>query len=73
MTREESKEKLWATGRINTLSKVECNELINEIYDDFESRTCESCNASDYGNSFCLKLGIRVTKDFLCNKWEAKQ
>ncbi len=36
MTREESKKKLWNTGNINTLSKVECNALIDNIFDDHD-------------------------------------
>lgn len=36
MTLEEAKQKLWATGKINTLSKVECNELLKEVYSDFK-------------------------------------
>ena len=39
MTREDSKKKLWATGNINTLSKVECDSLIDKIYDNFDEKT----------------------------------
>ena len=39
MTKTEAKQKLWATGSINTLSKVECDNLLNEIYDDFKSES----------------------------------
>ena len=36
MTREEAKKKLWATGNINSLSKVECDNILNLVYDDFK-------------------------------------
>lgn len=39
MTLKEAKQKLWATGSINTLSKVECDNLLNEVYDDFASES----------------------------------
>lgn len=51
--------------------------VINEIYDDFESRTCKNCkqyinyhklcrqDVSIFGESF-------LNKDFGCNKWEKK-
>ena len=42
MNREEAKKKLWATGKINTLSKVECDKLIDEIYDDYDTEVVSS-------------------------------
>ena len=39
MTLKEAKQKLWATGSITTLSTVECDNLLNEVYDDFESES----------------------------------
>jgi hypothetical protein len=55
MTKKEAKQKLWACGNINTLSKVECDNILNEVFDDFESRTCESCRhcESQFGEMFC--------------------
>ena len=52
--------------------------VVDEIYNDFESRTCESC--SYYGYICfkdrtilgCEKLILRVGKDFACNKWRSK-
>lgn len=58
--------------------------LVNKIYDDFESRTCENCMHNKEQDNFmifcdcvmCLD-GSRMmwhsyTKDFCCNKWEKK-
>lgn len=57
ITREEAKKKLWSSGSINTLSKVECDSIINEVFDSLEQHiksleaqlsnkeqlTCEGC------------------------------
>lgn len=74
MTREEAKQ-------LNQILDFDgMDELLDEIYDDFESRTCEnckhwnantkhklvgSCSASENFRGGCLK-------NFGCNKWEAK-
>ena len=44
--------------------------LVNDICDDFESRTCQNCKdyRTDYG--LCVELDIEVNKSFCCNKWE---
>ena len=43
MTKEQAKQKLCVAGKINTLSKVECDFLIDKIYDDFEHISCDGC------------------------------
>ena len=50
MTIDEARDKLWVKRNINTLSKVECGEILKEVFDSFESRTCENCK----------HLGIRL-------------
>ena len=47
-------------------------DLIDEIYNDFENRICKNCK---YGNNFytdinCTKLSLTVESDFSCNKFE---
>lgn len=60
--------------------------LIDKIYDDFESRTCSSCEhsfESEYAgwldcNKCCGEEVVYGTSDtvvsrsFMCNKWEKK-
>ncbi len=76
MDRDEAKKGLWSTRNINTLSKVECNSILDAVYDDFESRTCENCkhynNMCEYGITAPLFSEITY-KDFGCNKFERKQ
>ena len=76
MTREEAiksalEYKEYSYGVIDT------TPLINRIYDDFKSRTCESCNKSsyiEYKNTMILRCsyitGYHPDKDFGCNKFE---
>lgn len=59
------------------------NEVIDEIYDDFESRTCESCKYKYVVSYDCVEcrcsdslldyLDLDHTPDFCCNKWEKKE
>ena len=64
---------------------VDTEKLVNKIYDDFESRTCENCLFKQEREYQCTNLHINdkhplkeadywlhVNKDFGCNKWEAK-
>lgn len=39
MTREETKKDLWSRGSITTLSKVECNDILDNLFDYFENTT----------------------------------
>ena len=84
MKLEKAKQKLWATAKINTLSKVECDHLIDEIYDDFKSRTCKHCRYLNRTKQNVLLCDINnisngtdygalsVDEDFGCNKFEEK-
>jgi len=47
--------------------------IINAIFDDFESRTCESCTYY-HNNIKCIHmdLGMMIPpKGYGCNKWES--
>lgn len=71
MTREEAEQKAG--------SYISRDYLINAIYDDIESRTCENCK---YGNDLdlsllsCTSMNPQTpsfcTIDFGCNKFERK-
>lgn len=77
MTREEAKKELNEYGY--TIS--EQNKIIDDIYDDFENRSCKNCK---FGMIYpfdddieCVKIeadtqGIYFSNDFWCNKWESK-
>ena len=76
MTREEAYDK-W----LNRDGDVEVSDIVDIIYDDLESRTCENCEHSVKEDKkfspvwFCggaLKYS-QVQKDFGCNKFEAKR
>jgi hypothetical protein len=45
MTREEALSRLWDNKSVNSLSKVECDTLIKEIYDSFGR--CKECKYYD--------------------------
>ena len=79
MTREEALNKLLGGLTIDGVIN-----LIDDIYNDFESRTCESCKYH-YSTGECSELFIDVigeydadtilmhtSDDFSCNKWEKK-
>lgn len=59
-------------------TKQSFNNCINRLseYYEFESRTCESCK--HLNGAYCFALHganieeITDSKDFSCNKWEAK-
>ena len=77
MTREEAKKELNEYGY--TIS--EQNKIIDDIYDDFENRSCKNCK---FGMTYpydddieCVKIeadtqGMYFTGDFCCNKWEKR-
>ena len=70
MTREEAEDK--AIELDDNGLNCEIQELISEIYDSFESRTCENCKYSTNDNWVC-DAGIgRPSKDFGCNKFDIK-
>jgi hypothetical protein len=74
MTREEMKKAIFRSQ----------DDLVDYIFDNFESRTCESCKyhivtnecevlfteCSDEYDTFDVNL--HTGKDFMCNKWEKK-
>ena len=77
MTREDAK------GHLEWIPHFDEEKFVNEIYDDFESRTCENCNyfIDEKGTKFqfcnaSTEGGIigwnGYGKDFGCNKFERK-
>ena len=74
MTRTEAKEE------IKSLEGVEISKgrlyLIDRIYNEFESRSCNGCKHDWCGCSVqdsILRIDSEVRFDsFCCNKWEAK-
>jgi len=67
---EEAKQRLWATGKINTLSKVECDHIIDEIYKDTpENIRCDGCiHKPDIGENFKEECG--TCSRFYADGWE---
>lgn len=75
MTREEAWE-CW----LDKGGDVEVSDLVDKIYDDFESRTCENCKhsikeAKKFSDvlfcGYALKFA-QVKKDFGCNEFKSK-
>jgi len=80
MTRSDAINKL---AIINLLFE-DVADLIDDIYTDFESRTCESCKYNTHRQEFahnCTSDAVfdyyegdyLIPDDFGCNKYEAKQ
>jgi len=82
MTREEIKEidYEWVNDEFPMLNRVEVEALIDKIYDDFESRTCENCKWSNDIVSKCLNekngqdliddawIYMQIEEGFTCGK-----
>ena len=79
MTREEAKGTFRVTTHRSGGEEWESNngmELIDKIYDAFESSTCRNCKWYDKGKSWeqCAMFDMDVpTKDFGCNKFERNE
>jgi len=74
MTKEEALKIQYLVCDSNLLKESE--KLIEQIYDDFESRTCETCkHHEDIGKSYkaCTELNINTGIDFSCSLWESKE
>jgi len=71
MTREEAKE--LYTPKSTYHMKM---HFIDKIYDDFESRTCESCKYAEESDTgyeyYCTKHNEYENSYMSCNKWEQK-
>jgi len=78
MTREDVKLKLDKASDIH-----DARIIVAELFDDFESRTCESCSHykdfNDYEacmntHSPCFDICFRESElfNFGCNKWSSK-
>jgi len=83
MTREEAlKRPSNFVTNAGFLNRSKVYGLINEIFDDFESRTCKNCkhfNQHAYTTATmgthrmrCGHYGFECCHDFGCVKWEAK-
>ena len=61
---------------LDYLSKRQYAQLmsvIDNIYDDFESRICENCRYSNPVSYICQELGgLQLDKDFGCNQFSCK-
>ena len=78
MNREEAiKYSLKLEETLYPFDKKSLKMIVNKIYDDFESRTCESCkyisadkNKCNANNSAIVWLDIETFSDFGCNQWK---
>ena len=63
--------------------RVKIDELINEIYSEFENNICENCihhmNYTEdcecidsYNDTYCNMIGINTPDYFGCNEFERK-
>ena len=76
MTREEAQNEL---GNALHHTSYEGIEVINKIYNDFESRTCENCKHRYYEqdgelikDDYCHMNEQPISDDFGCNRFEPK-
>ena len=85
MTREEAKEYLGETLKDFYDIDYDCDFIVDKIYDDFESRTCENCRNWSQEHitiGLCLmevsEMDIpdlskySTSNNFGCNKFERK-
>ena len=67
MTRSEAMEKLAVTNLIFE----DVANLLDEVYTDFEEKTCDTCKYSKYSGSgvniFCSLLKCECSADYGCN------
>lgn len=81
MTREEAK--LYADNHMGIYGGRLVDEVVQTIFNDFESRTCENCKHKhipmvDKGSIYCYYYHSPiydsiVETDFGCNKFERKE
>ncbi len=76
MNREEAINKIDELWDIEVLSDSNANDVIDEIYDDLESRTCENCKYKmkvENPRGYCKLISNNIPfKDYGCNKWVVK-
>ena len=67
-------------GKWEDVRYLNAKAIVNEIYDDFESMTCENCKFNET-ESYCLSVCINphsiaynrnTANNDGCNKWEKK-
>lgn len=71
MTREDAKDKIIEIAHSETTT-WDANSFIDEIYDDFESRTCENCKLDNDLDCPLLFIQHEKPSGVSCDKWEAK-
>ena len=79
MTRDEKINEICSIKNDGVFNQTKA--IIDEIYDDFESRTCDNCiflKRTDHCTEICGYLEIVIADelkdgDFGCNRWETKQ
>ncbi len=77
MNREEAKDEAWSYAHAEDVEHVQ--KLVDIIYDDFDSRTCENCSLGrlwvedkKYVHCFGKWSHIRI-KTHGCNKFKPKE
>ncbi len=76
MTREEAHKQLYSAWSDEINYSVRPKDILDKVYDDFESGTCENCKwYKNVGESYrvCLLYDIAYGKDFGCNKFKLKE
>jgi hypothetical protein len=68
---------LFHAGVSNSPGNKSHKDLIKEIYDGFESRTCENCELryKESNNSYCRireRTPVEYQENFSCSIWKAK-
>jgi len=62
--KEEAKKKLWAEGKMNILSKAECNNIINELCDGFDKEVEEYVERMKNISDDCVTEIQELEKEF---------
>ena len=74
MTKEEIEDSIWGNKKTDTLGKIEAQNAIDFMQEDFNSRTCENCKLYLEDRMRCMLLGITtINKDFGCNRFNPKE
>ena len=69
MTREEALEHLFVQDNIYVYHQ-DGTDLVNQIYDDFESHKCENCKHEAKCNYWDVANEIGDLGTFSCSDWE---
>ena len=75
MTREQSRAEIALLDAKNQLSLLTVWNVIDDIYDGFQLKRCETCKYSTVTvneDFFCEGLLQTFNHDFFCSAWESK-